>query len=262
MILVDLPPDEAKMNLLGSRKYVLADNVTITGNYNRIKGNNVIIVGNFNILLGSAVVVEGSNNKIYGDVTGGVFGKTNFISGSLGLLVGAKNKFWLWPKRIDGFENKRDTGNATRILTQISVFATSFNTDISTINNCLADMRPVDTDFLTVYAHHKCGQKKTTPLVITSPITTPPFLPWNSMSTTAELHTPFVEQEKTVEVKTNELKQEGGPKCAVCMENPTTILLFPCKHVCLCNVCFKKLPKGICPICNARIVRHETIYIV
>lgn len=37
MLLVQLTEEEAKINLLGSRKYILADNVTITGNYNRIK---------------------------------------------------------------------------------------------------------------------------------------------------------------------------------------------------------------------------------
>ena len=43
--------------------------------------------------------------------------------------------------------------------------------------------------------------------------------------------------------------------CAICHENPTQAILFPCGHRCLCSECYKREKDYLekCPICNKEI---------
>lgn len=51
--------------------------------------------------------------------------------------------------------------------------------------------------------------------------------------------------------------------CSVCLSNPVEIGLLPCRHFCVCEVCFYKLPNvKRCPICRSYVVkffRHKTV---
>ena len=50
-------------------------------------------------------------------------------------------------------------------------------------------------------------------------------------------------------------------KCPICLTNPRNILLKPCKHLCLCNVCYKELSSRKCPICRKNIESYVEIFI-
>jgi Zinc finger, C3HC4 type (RING finger) len=51
----------------------------------------------------------------------------------------------------------------------------------------------------------------------------------------------------------------NGPTCCICMDSEPTIMLAPCMHQCVCDVCVKELMERDlqskkCPICRADIV--------
>jgi hypothetical protein len=51
------------------------------------------------------------------------------------------------------------------------------------------------------------------------------------------------------EETTPTLTEEG--ECGVCMDRRATEVLLPCKHICVCSICVKKL--NTCPICRTEI---------
>lgn len=57
-------------------------------------------------------------------------------------------------------------------------------------------------------------------------------------------------------------KFESFPNiCVICQDNLRTILLLPCRHLCLCQVCFRQLRRyrHECPVCRQAI--HQTIQV-
>lgn len=41
------------------------------------------------------------------------------------------------------------------------------------------------------------------------------------------------------------------PKCVICLENDITRALLPCRHTCVCEVCFDQI--NDCPLCRSTI---------
>jgi hypothetical protein len=55
-----------------------------------------------------------------------------------------------------------------------------------------------------------------------------------------------------------DVNSEGTPTCCICMDSEPTIMLAPCMHQCVCDVCVKELMERDlqskkCPICRADI---------
>ncbi len=44
---------------------------------------------------------------------------------------------------------------------------------------------------------------------------------------------------------------ESDAECIICLTDIRSIILLPCKHICICVACKKSISK--CPICRARI---------
>lgn len=51
--------------------------------------------------------------------------------------------------------------------------------------------------------------------------------------------------------KSDRAAKEGEPTCLVCYENIQNCAMFPCKHLCVCVTCSRKLK--ICPVCRTEI---------
>lgn len=52
--------------------------------------------------------------------------------------------------------------------------------------------------------------------------------------------------------------------CVACQDNEKCVLMLPCKHVCLCKDCYKRLPAQYgksCPICRQRIAKSMDIFL-
>ena len=55
--------------------------------------------------------------------------------------------------------------------------------------------------------------------------------------------------ERVLSGNTVEDQEPTGPsKCVVCLENVSNILLFPCRHLCVCASC--KMQLKTCPVCR------------
>jgi hypothetical protein len=58
-----------------------------------------------------------------------------------------------------------------------------------------------------------------------------------------------------------EFKEE--PKavlCSVCYDSDITLLLEPCNHICICQLCYNSLVTKECPICKTKISTTRKIY--
>ena len=64
-------------------------------------------------------------------------------------------------------------------------------------------------------------------------------------------------KEKVVEEQIEQNKKKGKKLCVICMENQILILIKPCCHMCLCQICSFKVDS--CPICRKLISMKEKI---
>ena len=51
----------------------------------------------------------------------------------------------------------------------------------------------------------------------------------------------------------------GGNECVICLDGPKTIVLFPCKHLCLCSKCSVGNTLKTCPICMKEVEKKLDI---
>lgn len=69
------------------------------------------------------------------------------------------------------------------------------------------------------------------------------------------------------EKKSNEKLDQIGEqltddfKCIACMERPKNVIIKPCMHLAICNICLKRLVDNNCPICKGMIEDIVKIYI-
>ena len=52
---------------------------------------------------------------------------------------------------------------------------------------------------------------------------------------------------------TSEGESEEKDNCVICISKPATRVSLPCRHASTCSACFKRLPKGQCPLCRSKI---------
>ena len=67
-----------------------------------------------------------------------------------------------------------------------------------------------------------------------------------------------------VSIPISALKEEKDPKfvCSVCYDGAITLLLEPCNHICICELCYNSLITKECPICKTNISAIKKIYFV
>lgn len=49
--------------------------------------------------------------------------------------------------------------------------------------------------------------------------------------------------------------------CCVCLEGEKTILVMPCKHLCLCEPCSKQKKLKLCPVCRTKIQQKINVFV-
>ena len=54
-------------------------------------------------------------------------------------------------------------------------------------------------------------------------------------------------------IYTNASESEEKDNCVICLSKPATRVSLPCRHASTCSACFKRLPKGQCPMCRSKI---------
>jgi hypothetical protein len=59
-------------------------------------------------------------------------------------------------------------------------------------------------------------------------------------------------------------EKEKEPKmlCSVCYDGAITLLLEPCNHICICELCYNSLIEKKCPICKSWISGKKKVFFV
>ena len=67
-----------------------------------------------------------------------------------------------------------------------------------------------------------------------------------------------------VSIPISAFKEEKQPKmsCSICYDSEITLLLEPCNHICICELCYNSLIKKECPICKSRILTTKKVFFV
>lgn len=55
-------------------------------------------------------------------------------------------------------------------------------------------------------------------------------------------------------------KEESKLLCSICYDHDITLLLEPCNHICICEICHNSLVNKQCPICSTKILTTKKIY--
>lgn len=53
--------------------------------------------------------------------------------------------------------------------------------------------------------------------------------------------------------------EEKDDSCVICYSRPATRVTLPCRHASTCCYCFKRLPKGQCPMCRCKISSYFVV---
>ncbi len=69
------------------------------------------------------------------------------------------------------------------------------------------------------------------------------------------------EREAKERAENEETNQRGNDElqCCICLDEPKTIVLMPCKHMCMCEAC--AFVVDICPMCRKKIKNRISVFI-
>jgi RING finger protein 26 len=56
-------------------------------------------------------------------------------------------------------------------------------------------------------------------------------------------------------------EQDQRAACIVCQDRPTCMVVLPCRHVCLCEVCSRLPELRLCPLCREAIDGSLRVYL-
>lgn len=67
-----------------------------------------------------------------------------------------------------------------------------------------------------------------------------------------------------ISVFKGELEQKKEPKmlCSICYDGAIKLLLEPCNHICICELCYNSLIEKKCPICKTGISGKKKVFFV
>lgn len=83
----------------------------------------------------------------------------------------------------------------------------------------------------------------------------------------AHVHQPPETKKNETSISTNDttsstsLKVDESNLCCICLEEPKSTVLLPCRHLCLCRVCGDNEDIESCPICRSNIITRMTVYL-
>lgn len=58
------------------------------------------------------------------------------------------------------------------------------------------------------------------------------------------------------------LKEKNKILCSICYDSSISLLLEPCNHICICELCYNSLVTNNCPICKKEILSTKKVYLV
>lgn len=58
------------------------------------------------------------------------------------------------------------------------------------------------------------------------------------------------------------LKENNKILCCICYDSSISLLLEPCNHICICELCYNSLVSNNCPICKKEILSKKKVYLI
>ena len=62
-------------------------------------------------------------------------------------------------------------------------------------------------------------------------------------------------------IQMNVLK-ENNILCSICYDSSINVLLEPCNHICICDLCYNLLVAKECPICKTNILTTKKVFFI
>ena len=60
----------------------------------------------------------------------------------------------------------------------------------------------------------------------------------------------------------NEVSIQISLLCSICYDNNINLLLEPCNHICICDLCYNLLVAKECPICKTNILTTKKVFFI
>ena len=54
--------------------------------------------------------------------------------------------------------------------------------------------------------------------------------------------------------------EEAQKLCCICQDSPKSVLLLPCRHLCVCSGCSDRPELLRCPVCREEIEEKMAVY--
>ena len=70
------------------------------------------------------------------------------------------------------------------------------------------------------------------------------------------------EKEREEEIQRKKQLREGemNSLCCICRDSPKSVLLLPCRHLCVCENCCSHYPMDKCPVCRSTVSQQLKVY--
>jgi len=63
----------------------------------------------------------------------------------------------------------------------------------------------------------------------------------------------FIKQEDVQDENEEKAAPSGVVPCCVCLHARPSVAILPCRHLCLCKSCHRKLRSATCPLCRGPV---------
>lgn len=71
---------------------------------------------------------------------------------------------------------------------------------------------------------------------------------------------PYIEAKKAELIRTQIEAQKEQRLCVICQEREKSVVLLPCRHLCLCDTCSLHDALDMCPLCREPIAHKISVF--
>lgn len=82
----------------------------------------------------------------------------------------------------------------------------------------------------------------------------------HEVSSRVKLSREELSRRKVAEQEANKRDNEENALCCICRDSPKTMLLFPCRHLCVCECCSDNRALVSCPVCRSEITEILRVF--
>ena len=81
-----------------------------------------------------------------------------------------------------------------------------------------------------------------------------------SLQEPEDVDLPALEDDQAALAEDAPSSSEGGRECAICLTEPSSMLMRPCNHMIACGRCARRLVRQPCPMCRRHVQSVERVF--